>query len=84
MTQALKPAPRRRFLKNAAAATDGAGAMAAPMIAAKPMLSSLRNQPPGAPGSQPILRVASVGQSQEGAGRVGDNQTISIRFAMAQ
>ena len=54
------------------------------LIAAKPMLSSLRNQPPGAPGSQPILRVASVGQSQEGAGRVGDNQTISIQFAMAQ
>jgi TRAP-type mannitol/chloroaromatic compound transport system substrate-binding protein len=33
MTEALKPAPRRRFLKNAAAATAGAGAMAAPMIA---------------------------------------------------
>ena len=27
------PAPRRRFLKSAAAATAGAGAMAAPMIA---------------------------------------------------
>jgi TRAP-type mannitol/chloroaromatic compound transport system substrate-binding protein len=33
MTEALKPAPRRRFLKNAAAATAGAGALAAPMIA---------------------------------------------------
>jgi len=33
MTDKLKPAPRRRFLKTAAAATAGAGAMAAPMIA---------------------------------------------------
>jgi TRAP-type mannitol/chloroaromatic compound transport system substrate-binding protein len=33
MTEALKPAPRRRFLKNAAAATAGAGTLAAPMIA---------------------------------------------------
>jgi TRAP-type mannitol/chloroaromatic compound transport system substrate-binding protein len=33
MTDQLKPAPRRRFLKTAAAATAGAGAMAAPMIA---------------------------------------------------
>jgi TRAP-type mannitol/chloroaromatic compound transport system substrate-binding protein len=33
MTQTSKPAPRRRFLENAAAATAGAGAMAAPMLA---------------------------------------------------
>jgi TRAP-type mannitol/chloroaromatic compound transport system substrate-binding protein len=33
MTDTLKPAPRRRFLKTAAAATAGAGAMAAPMVA---------------------------------------------------
>jgi TRAP-type mannitol/chloroaromatic compound transport system substrate-binding protein len=33
MTDKTKPAPRRRFLKTAAAATAGAGAMAAPMIA---------------------------------------------------
>jgi TRAP-type mannitol/chloroaromatic compound transport system substrate-binding protein len=32
MTEAFKPAPRRRFLKNAAVATAGAGALAAPMI----------------------------------------------------
>jgi TRAP-type mannitol/chloroaromatic compound transport system substrate-binding protein len=33
MTDPIKPAPRRRFLKKAAAATAGAGAMAAPMVA---------------------------------------------------
>ncbi|WP_326542778.1 TRAP transporter substrate-binding protein [Pseudorhodoferax sp.] len=33
MTSTLKPAPRRRFLKTATAATAGAGALAAPMIA---------------------------------------------------
>jgi TRAP-type mannitol/chloroaromatic compound transport system substrate-binding protein len=33
MTEDRKAAPRRRFLKNAAAATAGAGAMAVPMIA---------------------------------------------------
>ncbi len=39
MTQTPKPAPRRRFLKNAAAATAGAGAMAAPMIASAQAVS---------------------------------------------
>ncbi|GAB1388181.1 MAG: hypothetical protein AMXMBFR78_24620 [Rubrivivax sp.] len=39
MTQTSKPAPRRRFLKNAAAATAGAGAMAAPMIASAQAVS---------------------------------------------
>jgi TRAP-type mannitol/chloroaromatic compound transport system substrate-binding protein len=33
MTEATQPAPRRRFLKSAAAGAVGAGAMAAPMIA---------------------------------------------------
>ena len=33
MSELKTPAPRRRFLKSAAAATAGAGAMAAPMIA---------------------------------------------------
>jgi len=32
MTEALKPAPRRRFLKNAAAGAVGAGALATPMV----------------------------------------------------
>ena len=43
MTEAKKPAPRRRFLKSAAAGAVGAGALAAPMIAtAQPV--SLRFQ----------------------------------------
>ncbi len=32
MTEAIKPAPRRRFLKKAAAGAVGAGALAAPMV----------------------------------------------------
>jgi TRAP-type mannitol/chloroaromatic compound transport system substrate-binding protein len=39
MTQTTKPAPRRRFLQTAAAATAGAGAMAAPMIASAQTVS---------------------------------------------
>lgn len=39
MTQTTKPAPRRRFLQTAAAATAGAGAMAAPMIASAQAVS---------------------------------------------
>jgi len=39
MTQTTKPAPRRRFLQSAAAATAGAGAMAAPMIASAQAVS---------------------------------------------
>ena len=39
MTQTPKPAPRRRFLQTAAAATAGAGAMAAPMIASAQTVS---------------------------------------------
>lgn len=54
------------------------------LTAAQPMLATLRNAPAGQPGSQPLLRVASVGQSQEGASRVGEGQTVSIQFQMAQ
>ncbi|MCZ2291278.1 MAG: TRAP transporter substrate-binding protein [Burkholderiales bacterium] len=39
MTPTSKPAPRRRFLKTAAAATAGAGAMATPMIASAQAVS---------------------------------------------
>jgi hypothetical protein len=52
------------------------------LTAAQPLLAALRNAPPGQPGSQPLLRVASVGQSQESASRVGDDQTVSIQFQM--
>ncbi|MGR4865504.1 hypothetical protein [Caulobacter sp. LARHSG274] len=52
------------------------------LTAAQPLLATLRNAPPGQPGSQPLLRVASVGQSQESASRVGDDQTVSIQFQM--
>ncbi len=51
---------------------------------AQPMLGALRSAPAGQPGSQPLLRVASVGQSQEGASRAGEGQTVSIQFIMAQ
>jgi len=52
------------------------------LTAAQPGLAALRNAPAGQPGSQPLLRVASVGQSQEGASRVGDDQMVSIQFQM--
>ncbi|KQY35297.1 hypothetical protein ASD21_10915 [Caulobacter sp. Root1455] len=52
------------------------------LTAAQPGLASLRNAPTGQAGSQPLLRVASVGQSQEGASKVGDDQTVSIQFQM--
>jgi len=53
------------------------------LTTAQPVLAALRNAPVGQPGSQPLLRVASVGQSQEAASRVGDDQTVSIQFLMA-
>ena len=53
------------------------------LTAAQPMLSTLRDLPSGQPGSQPLLRVASIGQSQEAASAVGDDQTVSIQFQMA-
>jgi hypothetical protein len=53
------------------------------LTTAQPSLAALRNAPAGQPGSQPLLRVASVGQSQEGASKVGDDQTVSIQFQMA-
>jgi hypothetical protein len=52
------------------------------LTAAQPALGALRNAPPAQPGSQPLLRVASLGQSQEGASKVGDDQTVSIQFQM--
>ncbi|CAN5290129.1 hypothetical protein BH10PSE4_BH10PSE4_08920 [soil metagenome] len=52
------------------------------LTAAQPSLATLRNLPVGQPGSQPLLRVASVGQSREGASRAGDDQTVSIQFQM--
>ena len=39
--------------------------------------------PAGQAGSQPLLRVASVGQSQESASKIGDDQSVSIQFLMA-
>lgn len=53
------------------------------LTAAQPVLAALRNAPSGQAGSQPLLRVASVGQSQEAASKVGDDQTVSIQFQMA-
>jgi hypothetical protein len=53
------------------------------LTGAQPLLAALRNAPSGQPGSQPLLRVASVGQSQEAASKVGDDQTVSIQFQMA-
>ncbi|MBA4175578.1 MAG: C4-dicarboxylate ABC transporter [Leptothrix sp. (in: Bacteria)] len=44
MTQALKPAPRRSFLKSAAAGAVGVGAMAAPHIASAQTPTALRFQ----------------------------------------
>ncbi|MFT4251077.1 MAG: hypothetical protein QM608_01155 [Caulobacter sp.] len=54
------------------------------LTAARPVLGALRNAPAGDPGSQPLLRVASIGQSQEGASRVGDGQAVTIQFQMAR
>jgi hypothetical protein len=66
----------------AALALQRAAAFHRALTAAQPSLANLRNAPPGQPGSQPLLRVASVGQSQEGASKVGDDQTVSIQFQM--
>ena len=66
----------------AALALQRAAAFHQALTAAQPSLANLRNAPPGHPGSQPLLRVASVGQSQEGASKVGDDQTVSIQFQM--
>ncbi|PLR18815.1 hypothetical protein SGCZBJ_24570 [Caulobacter zeae] len=54
------------------------------LTGAQPVLGVLRSTPADQPGSQPLLRVASLGQSQEGASRGGDDQTVSIQFQMAQ
>ncbi|CAN5479824.1 hypothetical protein BH10PSE3_BH10PSE3_30980 [soil metagenome] len=67
----------------AALALQRAAAFHQGLTAAQPVLASLRNAPSGQAGSQPLLRVASVGQSQESASKVGDDQTVSIQFQMA-
>ena len=67
----------------ASLALQRAAAFHQALTAAQPSLAALRNAPPGQAGSQPLLRVASVGQSQEGASKVGDDQTVSIQFQMA-
>ena len=66
----------------ASLALQRAAAFHQALTAAQPTLAALRSLPAGQPGSQPLLRVASVGQSQEGASRVGDDQTVSIQFQM--
>jgi hypothetical protein len=66
----------------ASLALQRAAAFHQALTATQPSLAALRNAPPGQAGSQPLLRVASVGQSQEGASKVGDDQTVSIQFQM--
>ena len=68
--------------KAASLALQRAAAFHQGLTAAQPVLAALRNAPVGAAGSQPLLRVASVGQSQEAASRAGDDQTVSIQFQM--
>jgi hypothetical protein len=67
----------------AALALQRAVAFHRSLTAAQPMLAALRNEPAGQAGSQPLLRVASVGQSQESASKIGDDQSVSIQFLMA-
>ena len=67
----------------AALALQRAVAFHQALTAAQPTLAALRNAPVGQSGSQPLLRVASLGQSQEAASKVGDDQTVSIQFQMA-
>ena len=66
----------------ASLALQRAAAFHQALTAAQPALAALRNAPPGQAGSQPLLRVASVGQSQEGASKAGDDQMVSIQFQM--
>jgi hypothetical protein len=68
--------------KAAGLALQRAAAFHQALTAAQPPLAALRNAPAGQAGSQPLLRVASVGQSQEGASKAGDDQTVSIQFQM--
>ncbi|AYV45917.1 hypothetical protein CFHF_00900 [Caulobacter flavus] len=70
--------------KAAALALARSAAFHQALTGAQPVLGALRNAPADQPGSQPLMRVASVGQSQEGASRVGEGQTVSIQFQMAQ
>ncbi|KSB90546.1 hypothetical protein AS593_13805 [Caulobacter vibrioides] len=70
--------------KAAALALARSAAFHQALTGARPVLGALRNAPTDQPGSQPLLRVASVGQSQEGASKVGEGQTVSIQFQMAR
>ncbi len=53
------------------------------LTAAQPVLARLTNAPPGQPGAQALLRVASYGQSQAATAPQGGGQTLSIQFVPA-
>lgn len=53
------------------------------LTAAQPVLGRLTNAPPGQPGAQPLLRVATFGQSDTHALPAGAGQTLSIIFQPA-
>lgn len=53
------------------------------LTAAQPVLGRLTNAPPEQPGAQPLLRVASVGQSDGHAPAAGAGQSIQIAFVPA-
>ena len=54
------------------------------LVAERPVLGQLTNAPTTEPAAQPLLRVASFGQSQKSAPAAGQGQTVSIQFQMAQ
>ncbi|KQZ29881.1 hypothetical protein [Caulobacter sp. Root1472] len=68
--------------KAAALALERSVAFHRALTSAQPVLSSLRSAPPETPGSQPLLRIASMGQSAEAAGS-GEKQLIGLQFVMA-
>ena len=53
------------------------------LTAAQPVLGQLTNAPAGQPGAQPLLRVASVNQSEGHAPAAGAGQSIQIVFVPA-
>jgi hypothetical protein len=54
------------------------------LTTSQPVLGKLSNAPAGQAGAQPLLRVASYGQSQTGAAPSGGGQTIALQFVAAQ
>jgi hypothetical protein len=68
--------------KAAALALQRSVAFHQALTAAQPVLAQLRSAP--GPGAQPLLRVASYGQSEMVTPPAGGGQTISIQFQMAQ